>query len=351
MAPKIELLKGLEILARALDLSAVDAKEAAQRVHAFLEELSGKIPTAPRPRPLSDSFDAQNWKDEALRILDESTALAPALPEASTEYINLAWENWFQRIQDAKPLPNFEAIICEAAKQGPARFLRFPPTSMTAREWSVAFYQAVAGGRGRTNLRPWLSVAALQELGFLESVRAITGPDSHTLRNLFAYDLKSDELKQIQMWKPRGLPSGGQPVSAVIVNEEGSNSNSWRPSANFASLVLRSAEVVGLKKVWEQRQAESLESLRLSWLIFDLSVFKEPKVRKPILSSLPFPLLSFGHADTICNFLQPAARVGTAVILPPDLSEELPPPYVSIRSASSFDDVRNQLPQERSSNK
>jgi hypothetical protein len=144
----------------------------------------------------------------------------PAPPVPDTDRPDAAAEYWRDKLRGARPAPTVAVVVQALARTGLFERLKLPLATMTLRDWSLTFYESI---RSASPERPlWLAARALGALGWSSDAIA-------NVNGLFTTD---DLLFQ------RPATVGG----VLVAGDAGSLSESWKPSAVCAALVLRPDE-------------------------------------------------------------------------------------------------------------
>jgi hypothetical protein len=350
---------GLQIVSQALQLKTLHEELVAQRIKKFGDEVSLRLNVSEnRPFLLSEASHVKRWRAYVtLRLRQVGQTPQKKFPIDKT-IESIAWDFWMSRWQKPETVPNFETVICAAARQGPSRFLAFPPEEMSARSWSEAFYAALIEQSstqtqtGSPSSPPeipplpiptgpsipvptWLAVYALQQLGFTEQVMSLSSM-GRVLSKIF------DAAQWLLGAATPAVMKEGRDTM-IIVSKQGADSEIWKPGKECAALVLRQPELIELDKLWQNNQEALLRWLKLKWLVFDWSGWPLASKRKSRqvtqLSVDPRQELEAARLLVRFFFPNPSSEPGIPAIVPPDWQDELPPPFFAVPVPASIDEL------------
>jgi hypothetical protein len=261
-----------------------------------------------------------------------------------------AWDFWHKRLRSADVLATPEAAICAVAGRGPSRLLSLPPEEMTARAWSKAFYEGfhrlssgVSSATGEPFVPQWLSYAALLQLGFTMEPRSFL---AHTAfgdpGEVAGLDIASFDFSQRRK-KPKG--------SALIITRIGGESEKWKPSNEWAVLVLRRAEYDQL--IGRVRRPPFVTLVGpLNWIVFDCSIWpavgEQPERHRVDTSSIATDREFADFYEVLHRFDPKTEYIPAPVMVPSDWRGELPRPFFPIPAPNSFEELFTIIARERS---
>jgi hypothetical protein len=349
---------GLQIVSQALRLKTLHEELVAQRIKKFGDEVSLRLNVNEnRPFLLSEAASVKRWRAYVtLRMRQVGQHPEKKFPIDKT-IEGIAWNFWMSGWQKPETVPNFEAVICAAARQGPSRFLTFPPEEMSARSWSVALYAALieqsalqtqadlpgsppqlptASVVTTPSIPTWLAVYALQQLGFSDQIMSLSSL-GRVLSKIF------DAAQWLLRAAAPAVVKEGRDTM-IIVSKAGVDSEIWKPGKECAALVLRQPELIDLDKLWQNNQETLLRWLKLKWLVFDWSGWQLASKRKSRQQAGQLSLDSrqeLEAARLLVRFFFPnsSSELGTPAIVPPDWQDELPPPFFAVPVPASIDEL------------
>lgn len=241
------------------------------------QEAAPEIPVADLP-----PADARihKWIEWMTPLASWVTVQRRSQADLSEKDEQAGWEFWRSTLRSAAPSRSFTVVIQAISGTGAFEFLKLPLETMTLRDWSTVFQRAVMKKGPQ-----WPAGAALRALGWRGGVR----------RFLAAWPMQSEP----DGWQR--LERGGASAHAhvLIAAQQDALSESWRPEAGAAALVLRAKEWSDLAKAWEKSRDSVMAALRPDFVAVDISAASRGRqTRKVLKQESGVPDWSREFADT-----------------------------------------------------
>jgi hypothetical protein len=339
---------GLQTFSAALRLKELHEEEVTKRIREFGTEVVRAIDSSPLPAfSLTDAGSVKTWRGVVVSLLAKARHSTLVEQPIDNHVQGKAWEYWRRRLRETDAIPNLEAVICAAARQGPSEVLSFPPEEMTARAWGEAFCAAVVAASppasaaeeepaGVAAFPPWLGFVALQRLGF--------GAQMHMLpaaARLLFKDIDVTTLPEVSHWSIFAPVKEAGP-SAIIVSKAGAESEKWHPAGEWPVLVLREPELLQLQRLWRDNQKFLLRWLGQKWVVFDWSVW-HPIEQSSAEQTDELPAVTTEELERATELIRffSGDILATAIpaIVPREWRGKLPPPFFPIAAPDSLDQL------------
>jgi hypothetical protein len=337
---KSDVFAGLQVLSETLSLKSLPEEAVTPRVIAFAKDgLDALGLVEPMWPALTDDQSLQKWEsgmDGLVEAAEDSwTKLKPDdfRPDLGT------WDFWRGHLGGAPERPDFKTVILAALRKGPSRLLKIPLSEMTARDWSVAFYTAIAMNSPimrRTEEPPplldgtpvptWLIFVAMERLGFGSRIEQTINAPPEILAGINRARLQEDIRFNISAG-PYEVRQG-----IAIVSREGAESETWKPGKEVAALILRQAELTALPNYREQIPDFLFRWLDIQWLVFDWSGRpSEPGSKRLNISA------EIDNARPLTGF---STRMVPVIVPTPAI---MPTPWMPILPPPSLDELAARL--------
>jgi hypothetical protein len=334
----VSLQHALETVSLVLALHEASPDRVVDELLRIREEMLALKPTTvghktPQEAQLPDrQAPAAKWVGWMSALVHGLTIADAAPPVNNDKTEALAWEYWRLRLTGSKPSAASEVLRMAAMGVGPFTVLKVPLETMTTRDWSSAFFQAVS--TTRSTPPEWLAFAAMQALGWGERLERFASLANE--KKLFANQGAAPAPGDIAalatvLRQPRATGL------VVISSQPGALSEKWKPDSNYGTLVLRGDEWALLRSIWMEQRAAVLEAFGPSQVVVDMSATAPArKGRRGPEGGLPWE-----EPRQFMEFFDRPDRPATAIplILSEHPTATLPPRYVVVLRPKTIGEV------------
>jgi hypothetical protein len=359
------LREALEKMSQVLALNELSPERVAQVISAVARELTNSLDE--RPVIPDGQAKADEWFEWISILQVRPLKVSEQLKgHPSSQGIADAWEYCRKRVTlwrqptvvvealrevvgqtEAQPATTAEVLRQAVEENGPFALLKLPLETMTLRDWSVAFFQAI--NTTTDSPPPWLAFAALRALGWQSRLsRFVDLSTNKILFNNLSSSVRSDAIGD-------SIARPDLAITHVLaITVPGAVSESWKPDPMYPALVLRRSEWAALAQQWSDYRRELRDVFDPKVLLIDVSAPEssttatappKPSLRQPRPARrLQEPALGL---PTFPNFFDEDTSQPIPLIVNKELMTELPTRYVArVRPKSLAEAV--QMPQIRS---
>ncbi len=258
------LRDALDRMSHVLGLHELNPTKVVEVLESLRNELASvKVSgSAIEPLPTNDA-GLNNWIDWIGSLADWQ----PKLVELLKLDESVAWEYWRLRfgIGGTQPPAMLHVVIQAVRGEGAFAVLKLPLTAMTIRDWSVAFRDAIKGDPSATP--QWLGLVALRMLGWQTRLNAFlqSGPQ------IFVRGALDAEVLRWATADHAVIPL----AYVLIATQEGTLSESWKPTPSCGVLALRPEEWSELFEAWTKNRDAIVQAYGPDFAVVDASASRD----------------------------------------------------------------------------